>query len=108
MAIQVVALDPNAVPALTPDEVIAKVNAASDNITRASSVSAAARPIAAKEVTSGKLDDGVAKVNLDAMSDIARGYIHTTPEVGEFPVVAVKRGADGKIDISYDDVAIAP
>ena len=107
MAIQNVMLDPNAV-ALTPDEVVAKVNAASDNITRASSVTADARPIGAGEVTATKVAAGVAKTNLDDMAATARGYIKTEPAVGEFPVTGVKRAADGKIDISYGDVPIAP
>lgn len=105
MAIQTIALDPNAV-AYTDDEIVGKINAASDNISRAGSVTAAARPIGAKEVTSAKVDDGVAKANLDAMAATARGYIKTEPTIGEFPVTGVKRGADGKIDVSYDDVAI--
>lgn len=105
MAIQNILLDPNAV-ALTPDEVVGKVNAASDNISRAGSVTAAARPLVDDEVTADKVADGVAKANLDAMAATARGYIKTEPTAGEFPVTAVKRAADGKIDISYDDVAI--
>ena len=83
------------------------MNAASDNITRAGSVTADARPIAAKEITNGKVDDGVAKANLDAMAATARGYIKTEPTSGEFPVTAVKRTAAGQIDVSYDDVPIA-
>lgn len=106
MAIQVIALDPNAT-SYTDDEIIGKVNAASDQISRASSVAAAARPLVDAEVTAAKLAAAVAKTNLDAMEDTARGYIKTSPAVGEFPVIAVKRGADGKIDVSYDDVAIA-
>jgi len=105
MAIQVITIDPNAV-ALTGDAIVGMINDAGDNISRAGSVAASARPLEAGEVTSAKVAAGVAKVNLDAMEDTARGYIKTSPAVGEFPVIGVKRGADGKIDVSYDDVAI--
>jgi len=105
MAIQIIAIDPDAV-ALTGDAIVGMINDAEDNISRAGSVTASARPIEAGEVTSAKVAAGVAKTNLDAMEDTARGYIKTSPAVGEFPVIAVKRGADGKIDVSYDDVAI--
>ncbi len=54
MGIETFTVDPGA-EALTPDEVVAKVNAASADITRASSVSAAARPIEAGEVDSNEL-----------------------------------------------------
>jgi hypothetical protein len=105
MAIQSFVLDPNAA-AYTDDEIVAKVNAASAQITRASSVAAAARPLVDAEVTSAKLDSGVAKANLDAMADTARGYVKTNPASGEFKVVAVQRDADGKLDVEYDDVAV--
>ena len=102
--IQTMALDPNAA-AYTDDEIVSKINSASAQITRAGSVAAAARPVADGEVTSAKLDAGVAKANLDAMSDTARGYIKTAPTTGQFKVVSVQRQADGKLGVSYDDVA---
>ncbi|MCZ7404481.1 MAG: hypothetical protein O8C67_06070 [Candidatus Methanoperedens sp.] len=105
MAIQTMVIDPTGT-SYTDDEIVAKINAASDNITRASSVDAAARPIGAGEVTSAKVAAGVAKANLDAMADTARGYIKTAPGVGEFPVISVDRNADGKVDVTYDDVPI--
>ena len=95
MAIQSFQLDPNAA-SYTDDQIVGKINSASANITRASSVSAAARPLAS----------GEAATNLDAMSDTARGYIKTSPTPGEFPVVAIQRQSGGELDISYDDVAI--
>jgi len=98
-------LDPNA-QVYTDNEIVAKVNAATTNITRAGSVEAAARPIADAEVTSAKLDGGVAKANLDAMTDVARGYVKTTPTAGQFKVIAVERQADGKLKVEYDDVAV--
>ena len=105
MAIQKMALDPNAA-AYTDDEIIAKVNAASAQITRAGSVAAAARPLGTGEVTSTVLDVGVAKANLDAMTDTARGYVKTVPIAGQFKVVSIQRKSDGKLEASYDDVAV--
>ena len=115
MAIQSFQLDP-AAGSYTDNQIVDKVNAASNDITRASSVSAAARPIAAGEVgdtelgsftvTNTELTAGVAAANLDAMADTSRGYVKTSPVVGEFPVISVQRDATGKLDLSYDDVAI--
>jgi hypothetical protein len=97
-------IDPGAVP-YTDDEIVAKVNAAAAQITRADSVTAAARPIEDAEVTDAKLDTGVAKANLDAMADTARGYVKTTPAIGQFKIISVERDADGKLQVTYDDVA---
>ena len=97
-------LDPNA-QTYTDDEIVGKVNAATAKITRAGSVEATARPIEDAEVTDTKLATGVAKVNLDAMGDTERGYIKTDPQTGEFPITALQRQIDGKLDIDYDDVA---
>ena len=105
MAIASMTLDPNAA-AYTDNEIVGKVNTATAAITRASSVAAAARPIADAEVTSAKLDAGVAKTNLDAMADTARGYVKTSPTTGQFKVVALERQADGKLKVEYDDVAV--
>ena len=105
MTIVSMLLDPNA-QVYTDNEIVAKVNAATTNITRAGSVEAAARPIADAEVTSAKLNEGVAKANLDAMTDVARGYVKTTPTAGQFKVIAVERQADGKLKVEYDDVAV--
>jgi len=115
MAIVSFQLDPNAA-SYTDDDIVGKINTASANITRASSVSAAARPIAAGEVgntelgtfnvTSSELDAGVAAANLDAMSDTTRGYVKTSPTTGEFPVVAIQRASGGNLDIEYDNVAV--
>ena len=115
MAIQSFQLDPNAA-SYTDDEIVGKVNTATANITRAGSVDAAARPIGTGEVgdtelgaftvTNSELSAGVAAANLDAMADTARGYIKTSPTTGEFPVISVQRDATGKLDLSYDDVAV--
>lgn len=114
MTIQTMLLDPNAA-SYTDDEIVGKINAASVNITRASAVSAAARPIvsgevgatelAAGAVGTSELASGASKANLDAMSDTARGYIQTNPQTGEFPVIAIQRDANGKQAIEFDDVA---
>ncbi len=115
MAIQSFQLDPNA-QSYTDDQIVGKVNTASANITRAGSVDAAARPIAAGEVgdtelgsftvTSSELDATAAKDNLDAMADTARGYIKTAPTTGQFPVINIQRTSAGLADLDYDDVAI--
>ena len=107
-------LDPNA-QSYTDDEIVGKVNSATANITRAGSVDAAARPIAEGEVDTTELaagavdntilDTGIAKANLDAMGDTARGYVKTNPTTGEFKVIAIHRDSAGKLDIEYDDVA---
>ena len=115
MAIASMQLDPDAV-VYTDDEIVGKVNTATANITRASSVSATARPIenleivagdlAANAVTNAKLATGAAKDNLDALADTARGYIKTDPATSEFKVISLQRDSSGKLDIDYDDVAV--
>jgi hypothetical protein len=139
MAIQTMLLDPNAA-SYTDDQIVGKINTASAQITRAGSVAAAARPIAALEVDAGKIAAGAiktkltgeadgsklttselaaaagivnaqvvagqAKANLDALADTARGYIKTSPTTGQFKVVAVQRDSTGKLQASYDDVAV--
>lgn len=139
MAIQSMILDPNA-QSYTDDQIVGKVNTAAAQITRANSVAAAARPIAALEVDAtkiaagaiktkltGEVDGaklttselaaaagivaaqeaaGVAKASLDAMTDITRGYIKTSPVAGQFKVIAIERQADGKAKLDFDDVAV--
>ncbi len=105
MALQSMLLDPNAA-AYTDDQIVGKVNNATAQITRASAVAAAARPIAAGEVDNTALASGAAKANLDALSDTARGYVKTSPTSGMFKVVSVQRDANGKLQVTYDDVAI--
>ena len=105
MAIQSFQLDPNAA-SYTDNEIVAKVNAASAQITRAGSVAAAARPIGTGEVDGTALAAGVAKANLDAMAVHDRGYIRSNPSVGEFYIDAMQRTAAGLCDVDYDDVAV--
>lgn len=105
MAIQSMTLDPNAA-AYTDDQIVGKVNAAAAQITRAGSVSAAARPIGAGEVTNTELAAAAAKANLDAITDTARGYVKTSPIATQFPVISIERDATGKLEVKYDDVAV--
>lgn len=115
MAIQSFQLDPNAA-AYSDDDIVGKVNAAAAQISRAGSVTAAARPIGLAEIGADELADGVvdnvhlaagtAKASLDAMADTARGYIKTAPAAGEFKVVSVQRDSTGKLDVDFDDVAV--
>ena len=142
MAIQSMVLDP-AAQSYTDDQIVGKINTATANITRASSVDAAARPIATSEVTdtmiaagaiktklgaeadgnklvsaslaaaagiaNAQIATGQAKASLDAMTDLARGYIKTSPTSGEFKVISIQRGtvaSGAKLDVDYDDVAV--
>jgi len=105
MAIVSMVLDPNAA-SYTDNQIVDKINNASTTISRASAVTAAARPIADAEVTAAKLASAAAKDNLDALSDTARGYIKTGPTTGEFKVVSIQRDATGKLDVDYDNVAV--
>jgi hypothetical protein len=68
MAIQTMVLDPNAA-SYTDDQIVGKINTASAQITRASSVAAAARPLAAGEVDSTALATGAIKTKLGAEAD---------------------------------------
>lgn len=115
MAIQTITLDPASGP-MTGDAIVAAINAGSTAISRANAVSAAARPIAALEVTTAmlaanavdntKLATGVAKTNLDAMAATAVGYVKTSPTTGQFKVTTIQRDATGKLAVGYDDVAV--
>jgi hypothetical protein len=67
-AIQSMVLDPNA-QSYTDDQIVGKINTATANITRASSVSAAARPIAALEVADTMIANGAIKTKLGAEAD---------------------------------------
>jgi hypothetical protein len=100
--IQTMLLDPNSA-SYTDNEIVTKINNASNQITRASCVSTAARPIGSGEISNTELASGVAKSNLDAMSDTARGYIQTSPTTGQFKVVSIQRSTDGKLNTKYDD-----
>jgi hypothetical protein len=105
MAIQSFVLDPLAA-AYTDDAIVAKINAATAQITRLGAVAAEARPLGTGEVTALNVAAGVAKANLDAMADTARGYVKTSPTSGQFKVISIERQADGKLKTDYDDVAV--
>lgn len=105
MAKQSFTLDPNA-QSYTDDQIVGKINTAAAQITRVSSVAAAARPIGAGEITNNELDNGAAKDNLDEMADTDRGYIKTDPAAGQFKIISIERQADGKQKVDYDDVAV--
>lgn len=112
MALVTVTLDPDA-EYLSADAVIAKINAAVAQITRGGCVHKNARPIEAKEVGTTEINDNavghgqcsvtLAKDNLDAMVDVNRGYLKTSPTSGEYKIISAQRAADGKIEITYDD-----
>lgn len=68
MAIVSMQLDPNAA-AYTDDEIVAKVNSATANITRANCVTATARPIGTGEIVYTYLADGAIKTKLDGETD---------------------------------------
>ena len=75
MAIQSMELDPNAT-SYTDDEIVGKINTASDSITRE-----------------------------DALSQDDLKVVKTNPLSGEFQVKNVHRTSGGKLDVEYDDVA---
>lgn len=76
MAIQTMTIDPNAV-AYTDDEIVDKVNAATNSITRE-----------------------------DALSQDDLNIVKTSPEVGEFNIKNIHRDASGNLQVEYDDVAV--
>ena len=76
MAIVSMQLDPNAA-SYTDDEIIAKINSATDPITRESALS---------------------------QDDLM--IVKTAPVAGEFAVKDIQRNSAGKLDIKYDDVAV--
>ena len=61
---------------------------------------------AAAGVTNAQVAAGLAKANLDALADTARGYIKTSPTTGQFKIVSIERDADGKLKSDYDDAAV--
>ncbi len=71
MAIVSMQLDPNAV-SYTDDQIVGKVNTATAQITRASSVAAAARPIANYEVSTVMIATGAIKAKLTVEADGAK------------------------------------
>ena len=89
MATVTVYIDPTA-QSYTNDQIVAMVNAASAQITRASTVATAA------------LVAGAAKANLDAMSNIERGYIKTNADNEGHEIISMQRNATGKLQVRYN------
>ncbi len=101
MAIATMTLDPNAA-SYTDDQIVGKVNSATANITRASSVSAAARPLADGEVATAKLAAGAIKAKLTAESD---GNKLTTSELAAAAGVTNAQVATGQAKANLDAMA---
>ena len=101
MTIQSMTLDPNA-QSYTGDQMITAINAGSTAITRASSVSAAARPIAALEVTDANIAAGAIKTRLTAEID---GNKLTTSELAAAAAIANAQVATGLAKASLDAMA---
>ena len=101
MAIATMTLDPNAA-SYTDDQIVDKVNSATANITRASSVSAAARPIADGEVATAKLAAGAIKAKLTAETD---GNKLTTSELAAAAGVTNAQVATGQAKANLDAMA---
>jgi len=102
MAIEKVYLDPNAA-SYTDDEIVGKVNTATVNITRASSVASAARPIEALEVTNAGLAANAvtdakvaagAAISADKMADGTTNKAYTTTEQTKLGTVEDNATAD--------------
>ena len=68
MSIATMVLDPNAA-SYTDDQIVGKINTATAQITRASSVSTAARPIGSGEVAAANIAAGAIKSKLTAETD---------------------------------------
>jgi hypothetical protein len=98
MAIVSMQLDPNA-QSYTNDEIVGKVNAATAQITRAGSVAAAARPIAALEVDDAKIAAGAIKAKLTAEAD---GNKITSGELAAAAGVTNAQIATGQAKASLD------
>lgn len=98
MAIQTMTLDPNAA-SYTDDQIVGKVNSASTQITRASSVAAAARPIASGEVDATALATGAIKTKLTAEAD---GSKLTTSELAAAAGIVSAQVAAGQAKASLD------
>ncbi len=112
MTIQTMVLDPNAA-SYTDDQIVGKINTATANITRASSVAAAARPIAALEVTDAMIAAGAIKTKLGAETDAnklvsaslaaAAGIVNTQEAAG-----CAKASLDAMTDTARGYIKTAP
>lgn len=101
MAIQSMVLDPNA-QSYTDDEIVGKINNATAQITRASSVAAAARPIAALEVEAPKIAAGAIKTKLTGEVD---GNKLTTSELAAAAGIVNAQVVAGQAKANLDAMA---
>ena len=106
-------LDPNA-QTYTDDEIVGKVNAATDNITKAGAIEATALSgIDTDDIAEGaaKYDTGVpltaeeTKDAIVAMDDDEREIIISRPTTGQFKFYAMQRHTDGLTEIERSDTA---
>ena len=98
MALQTMTIDPNA-QSYTDDQIVGKINSASVQITRASSVAAAARPLADGEVATAKIAAGAIKAKLTAESD---GNKLTTSELATAAGIVNAQVATGQAKTNLD------
>ena len=98
MAIQTMVLDPNA-QSYTDDQIVGKVNSATAQITRASSVAATARPLADGEVATAKIAAGAIKAKLTAEAD---GSKLTTSEMAAAAGIVNAQVATGQAKANLD------
>jgi len=121
MVKQTLTLDP-AAQAYTDNQIVAKVNAATDPITRLgfTDLDVIDEGTTNKHFTAGDLlklegvEDGATADQtggevrdlIVGLSDTARKIVITEPAQGEYKVIGVQRDATGKIKVSYDDVPI--
>lgn len=124
MTIQSMQLDPNAA-AYTDDEIVGKVNAAADPITRGDAIAGTAlgacdsddlsegtanlydtgAPPSDEEIVTAINDATGAITREGALDQDSLKIVKTNPASGEFQVKNVHRDATGKLDVEYDDVA---
>lgn len=118
---QTLILDPNA-QSYTDDEIVAKVNAATADITRVGFTDldkiddgATNKGYTATEKTKlGGVEAGATadqtgaemRDAIVALADVDRKIVITEPTGGQFKVISLQRQADGKVGVAYDDVAV--
>lgn len=127
MVIQSAKLDPNAA-AYTNNEIVGKINAATDPITRVDAIDGVALGAAdlddladgetrkaMSDTEKTKLGGIIAGAQPDqtgaeirdlivALADVDRKIVITNPTTGQFKVVSIERDPDGKYNLMYDDV----
>lgn len=125
MAIASMQLDPNA-QAYTDDEIVGKVNAATDKVTadqledgttnKAYTATEKTKLGGVENNATGDQtgDEMITAINggtdsitrEDALSQDDLNIVKTNPITGEFKVKNIQRDVDGKLDVEYDDVAV--